>query len=92
MIPLNLGFEKYLYFVSAAVGGAFLWQTWRKRVSHSQPRGGLSVREGKVEGETNYFDLTGVPPPKPLPAFDIDNALPRPYRPFRWKYHQTMCT
>jgi hypothetical protein len=40
---------------------------------------------------TDYFALTGVPPPKPLPDFDIDKALPRPYRPFRWKYHQTMC-
>ncbi|XP_006458276.1 hypothetical protein AGABI2DRAFT_63838 [Agaricus bisporus var. bisporus H97] len=42
------------------------------------------------KGSTDYFALTGVLPPKPLPDFDIDKALPRPYRPFRWKYHQTM--
>ncbi|ESK85968.1 hypothetical protein Moror_9469 [Moniliophthora roreri MCA 2997] len=38
----------------------------------------------------DYFELTGVPPPKPLPDFDIDKAKPRPYRPFRWVYHQHM--
>ncbi|TFK67917.1 hypothetical protein BDN72DRAFT_842513 [Pluteus cervinus] len=39
---------------------------------------------------TDYFRLTGVPAPTPLLAFDIINAKPRPYRPFRWEYHQTM--
>ncbi|KAJ6618327.1 hypothetical protein B0H10DRAFT_1258113 [Mycena sp. CBHHK59/15] len=38
----------------------------------------------------DYFVLTGVPRPTPLPYFDIDSAKPRPYRPFRWEYHQTM--
>ncbi|KAJ3824075.1 hypothetical protein F5880DRAFT_1623409 [Lentinula raphanica] len=38
----------------------------------------------------DYFQLSGVPPPKPLPDFDVDKAKARPYRPFRWSYHQTM--
>lgn len=38
----------------------------------------------------DYFALSGVPPPKPLPDFDIDTAKPRPYRPFRWAYFQHM--
>ncbi|KAJ7582590.1 hypothetical protein C8J56DRAFT_223647 [Mycena floridula] len=36
------------------------------------------------------FKLSGLPPPKPLPHFQIDAAKPRPYRPFRWEYHQNM--
>ncbi|KAM5345044.1 hypothetical protein ACJ41O_010906 [Fusarium nematophilum] len=38
----------------------------------------------------NYADLSGVPLPTPVPDFDIKSAQPRPYRPFRWPYHQTM--
>jgi len=30
--------------------------------------------------------------PEPYGGFDPAKALPRPYRPFRWAYHQTMCT
>ncbi|KAH6918760.1 hypothetical protein BKA70DRAFT_28417 [Coprinopsis sp. MPI-PUGE-AT-0042] len=30
------------------------------------------------------------PLPRPLPDFDILTAKPRPYRPFRWTFHQTM--
>jgi len=40
---------------------------------------------------TDYAQLTGVPHPTPLPDFDVDKAKARPYRPFRWEYHQTMC-
>lgn len=39
----------------------------------------------------DYAILSGVPAPKPLQNFNIDAARPRPYRPFRWPYHQTMC-
>jgi hypothetical protein len=39
----------------------------------------------------NYASLSNVPLPKPYEGFDIKMALPRPYRPFRWAYHQTMC-
>lgn len=39
----------------------------------------------------DYFKLSGVPPPTPLPHFDISKARARPYRPFRWQYVQHMC-
>jgi hypothetical protein len=53
---------------------------------------GFSVDEIKVLGDfPDYAELSGVPLPQPYPQFDIDKALPRPYRPFRWSYHQTMC-
>ncbi|KAK5006042.1 hypothetical protein LTR60_006081, partial [Cryomyces antarcticus] len=38
----------------------------------------------------DYAGLSGVPLPAACPEFDINKALPRPYRPFRWSYHQTM--
>ncbi|RDB20997.1 hypothetical protein Hypma_011423 [Hypsizygus marmoreus] len=38
----------------------------------------------------DYFKLSGVPPPNPLLEFNIDKAKARPYRPFRWAYHQHM--
>ncbi|EIW85389.1 hypothetical protein CONPUDRAFT_150201 [Coniophora puteana RWD-64-598 SS2] len=41
-------------------------------------------------GLPDYAKLSGVPLPKPLPNFDYTKAKPRPYRPFRWEYHQTM--
>lgn len=40
----------------------------------------------------DYATLSGVPLPKAYPELDIAKALPRPYRPFRWAYHQTMCS
>lgn len=52
---------------------------------------GFTVAEVKALGDfPNYAKLTGVPLPSPLVEFNINTALPRPYRPFRWKYHQTM--
>ncbi|PLB45916.1 hypothetical protein P170DRAFT_256172 [Aspergillus steynii IBT 23096] len=52
---------------------------------------GFSVSEIKALGEfPDYAELSGVPLPQPYPEFNIDRALPRPYRPFRWAYHQTM--
>ncbi|KAI1814243.1 alpha-1,2-mannosyltransferase [Poronia punctata] len=52
---------------------------------------GFSIREIKALGDfPDYATLSGVPLPSPYPEFDIDKALPRPYRPFRWPYHQTM--
>ncbi|EME84710.1 uncharacterized protein MYCFIDRAFT_42017 [Pseudocercospora fijiensis CIRAD86] len=38
----------------------------------------------------DYATLSGVPLPEPFEEFRIDTALPRPYRPFRWAYHQTI--
>ena len=53
---------------------------------------GFSVEEIKKLGDfPDYAALSGVPLPQPYPEFDIDKAKPRPYRPFRWAYHQTMC-
>lgn len=53
---------------------------------------GFSVNEIKAIGDFPDFELlTGVPNPDPYKEFDINKAVPRPYRPFRWPYHQTMC-
>ncbi|KAK7526727.1 uncharacterized protein IWZ02DRAFT_468053 [Phyllosticta citriasiana] len=52
---------------------------------------GFSSDEIKALGDfPDYEKLSGVPLPKPWPEFDINKAKPRPYRPFRWAYHQTM--
>lgn len=54
---------------------------------------GFSVDEIKALGDfPDYATLSGVPLPSAYPEHDIDKAKPRPYRPFRWAYHQTMCT
>lgn len=54
---------------------------------------GFSIDEIKALGDfPNYAELSGVPLPEPYLDFDIDKALPRPYRPLRWAYHQTMGT
>ncbi|CAL3964279.1 hypothetical protein PZA11_001676 [Diplocarpon coronariae] len=52
---------------------------------------GFSTAEVKAMGDFPAYDiLSGVPLPQPYENFDIKKALPRPYRPLRWKYHQTM--
>ncbi|KAL5117631.1 hypothetical protein ACEQ8H_004524 [Pleosporales sp. CAS-2024a] len=52
---------------------------------------GLSVKEIKALGDfPDYAVLSGVPSPRAYSEFDINKAMPRPYRPFRWAYHQTM--
>ncbi|KAF5358043.1 hypothetical protein D9756_001724 [Leucocoprinus leucothites] len=84
----------YSYVVIAAGVGTLLWVTWRRKRIRTY-RYELSTRGTKsslkaVRELDDYFELTGVPRPKPLPDFNIDEALPRPYRPFRWRYHQTM--
>lgn len=53
---------------------------------------GFTVEEIEALGNfPDYATLSGVPLPAAYNNFDIDTALPRPYRPFRWEYHQTMC-
>lgn len=53
---------------------------------------GFSMGEIKALGHfPDYAELSGVPLPEPYLDFKIGTALPRPYRPFRWAYHQTMC-
>ncbi|CAG7562727.1 unnamed protein product [Fusarium equiseti] len=52
---------------------------------------GFSVDEIRRLGDfPDYATLSGVPLPEPLRNFVVDAAMPRPYRPFRWAYHQTM--
>jgi hypothetical protein len=53
---------------------------------------GFSTAEIKAIGDFPPYDiLSGVPLPDAYEEFDHNKALPRPYRPFRWAYHQTMC-
>lgn len=53
---------------------------------------GFSTEEIKALGNFPRYDiLSGVPLPEPYEKFDPTTARPRPYRPFRWAYHQTMC-
>ena len=53
---------------------------------------GISADEIKALGDfPDYAELSGVPLPEAYTEFDIETAMPRPYRPFRWAYHQTMC-
>lgn len=53
---------------------------------------GVSVAEIKALGDfPDYATLCGVPLPEAYAGFDVKTARPRPYRPFRWQYHQTMC-
>lgn len=48
-----------------------------------------ALLEGKLLPD--FAKFSGMPLPEPVPtAFDIENAKPRPYRPLRWPYHQTM--
>ena len=52
---------------------------------------GFSTAEIKSIGDFPAYDvLSGVRLPEPYDNFDPKKALPRPYRPFRWVYHQTM--
>ncbi|KAF9452869.1 hypothetical protein P691DRAFT_771973 [Macrolepiota fuliginosa MF-IS2] len=81
----------YPYSVTAAIAGPIVWQIWTRYIVRRQLWQIERTKKSRAAmRETNYFELTGVPPPQPLPGFNIDDALPRPYRPFRWKYHQTM--
>lgn len=53
---------------------------------------GFSTDDIKALGDfPDYATLSGVPLPEAYPQFDIRKAMPRPYRPLRWAYHQTMC-
>ena len=53
---------------------------------------GISIEEVKALGDfPDYAELSGVPLPNEYKGFKLDQAMPRPYRPFRWMYHQTMC-
>ncbi|KAK2060750.1 hypothetical protein LY76DRAFT_540374 [Colletotrichum caudatum] len=52
---------------------------------------GFSIADIQSLGDfPDYATLSGVPLPSPLTGFNVEKAVPRPYRPFRWAYHQTM--
>lgn len=53
---------------------------------------GFSTQDIRALGRfPDYSVLTGVRYPMPYgPQFDINKAIFRPFRPFRWSYHQTM--
>ncbi|KAI0123968.1 hypothetical protein BJ170DRAFT_586016 [Xylariales sp. AK1849] len=52
---------------------------------------GLLTQEIKALGRfPDYSVLSGIPHPRPSPSFDIAKAAFRPFRPFRWTFHQTM--
>ncbi|KAH8899067.1 hypothetical protein GQ53DRAFT_363966 [Thozetella sp. PMI_491] len=53
---------------------------------------GFSLQDVKELGKfPDYAKLSGVRHPNPCgPEFDINKAVFRPFRPFRWKYHQHM--
>ncbi|KAK4235397.1 hypothetical protein C8A03DRAFT_46467 [Achaetomium macrosporum] len=53
---------------------------------------GFCTREIELLGRfPDYALLSGVPHPEPCsPTWDISKAVFRPFRPFRWKYHQHM--
>ncbi|KAL8745168.1 MAG: hypothetical protein Q9190_002671 [Brigantiaea leucoxantha] len=52
---------------------------------------GFSADEIRALGDfPDYAELSGVPLPEHYKDFKIETALARPYRPFRWAYHQTM--
>ncbi|KAH6675563.1 hypothetical protein B0J14DRAFT_691551 [Halenospora varia] len=52
---------------------------------------GFTTEEVKAIGDFPAYDvLSGVPLPAAYENFDPEKAIARPYRPFRWAYHQTM--
>ncbi|KAI9710847.1 MAG: hypothetical protein M1828_002019 [Chrysothrix sp. TS-e1954] len=52
---------------------------------------GFALDEVRKLGDfPNYSALSGVPLPSAYTNFDLSKAEFRPYRPFRWPYHQTM--
>lgn len=68
------------------------WEEDYRKVDDSKySYAGFSIQEIKALGDfPDYATLSGVPLPDAYEQFDIDRAKPRPYRPFRWAYHQTM--
>lgn len=69
-----------------------LEEDWRTADASRHIFSGFSVREVRALGDfPDYATLSGVPLPSPLMDFDISSEVPRPYRPIRWPYHQTMC-
>lgn len=52
---------------------------------------GFSTRDIRALGRfPDYAKLSGIRYPTPYVDFDVTKARFRPFRPFRWNYHQTM--
>jgi len=52
---------------------------------------GITIGEVEALGDfPDYSKLSGVPLPEAYDEHKVETAIPRPYRPFRWSYHQTM--
>lgn len=67
-------------------------QDYRKASNSTYTPMGISIGEVKALGDfPDYAKLSGVPLPQVYENFNLKTAIPRPYRPFRWAYHQTMC-
>jgi hypothetical protein len=65
---------------------------FRKAEANKYVYTGYKIEEIRALGNfPNYAALSDTPLPEPYHEHDITKALPRPYRPFRWAYHQTMC-
>lgn len=66
---------------------------WRTSPGSRTFRRFLHQQFALLAGRTlpDFSQLTGFPHPKPIHHFNIAHARPRPYRPFRWEYHQNMC-
>lgn len=82
-----------LKFDEAAFTQALLgWEEdYRSAATAKYSYSRFSVQEIKALGDfPDYAALSGVPVPQAYREFDINKAKPRPYRPFRWAYHQTM--
>lgn len=70
-------------------------ESFRSIIETESPKylpNGFSTVEVQALGDFPAYDiLSGVRLPKAYKDFDPLKALARPYRPFRWAYHQTMC-
>lgn len=60
-------------------------------LQHTTPTGFTVEEIRRLGAFPDYATLSGIPLPSPYETFNIETAMPRPYRPYRWPYHQTMC-
>ena len=67
-------------------------QDYREASNSTYTPMGITIGEVKALGDfPDYAKLSGVPLPAVYKEHILETAIPRPYRPFRWAYHQTMC-
>ena len=79
--------------IVVALGLVALWHWYSNSASPHNFWRFLQQKSALLAGRglPDYAQLTGFPHPKSIPGFNIAHARPRPYRPFRWEYHQNMC-